>query len=753
MKRYSLIAVFFLLIGTGSAWAQQSFFRTSGQQILDGNGNPYLARGVVLSGWLIPEAYGLRINDVHNRHMNAYSDLRANIESMIGTTNAQIFWNTFESNYVTKADIAEFASLGFNTVRVPFNYRTLSPENAPGTYTEAGFQKLDKIIAWCKTNGMSVLLDMHACPGGQSHDPYANPEHTYWYWDAGANAWLERGVAVLWESNATYFARTGRTPAFNKQRTADIWRQIANRYKNEKAILGYELINEPYFYESSGVTTNDMRALFIQITAAIRQVDTNHILFVEGNKFAEFIDGLTPPWDSKMVVSFHRYWRQTGYEDGVVQSYLNARSQYNVPLMMTESGENSGPWFYEIHQLMRTNNIGSYWWGYKKVDSIACEYFAQITPDYQYVINNWRDSTVDPVRARKGFMELADRLSTTNCAEEPGFFASLRDPLFNVTPQAFAFQNVPGVLRTVYYDVGNQNVAYHDTRYKNETYMGEGWNLGWTFRNDGVDIMKNGDTNPLSIGYHVGYVDDGEWLKYTVNVRTGGNYRLSYRVATPWGGKLQLWRGTNNLTGDVNLGSTGGWGTWQTQVGSGSVYLPAGTNVLQLKIITGGFDISWIEFASSSSLIVNGALTGSGSSPANWANWNDGSHDADTGTYRSSGNSWAFWWDGGIYQNITNGFASGSTLTFGGWLYTPGWDALRNGSKHGVIQIEFYNGSTLVGTGSTPVINRYSAQNTWLNVEATATVPAGTTTVRLVIRCNDCWSGDGRFMVDDVYVR
>lgn len=749
--RKMILVIVLCLLSTG-VYAE-TFFRTSGQEILDPDGNAYLARGLVLSGWLIPEAYGLKINEVHNRHMNAYTDLRERIREILGNdADTNLFWDTYHSNYVTEADIATFAAQGFNTIRIPFNYRLLSPQDTPGVYSEEGFQVLDTIIQWCKNHGLSVLLDMHACPGGQSHDAYADPEHSYWYYDSGRQEWIEHGVAVFWENNQDYYNATGRTSAFNKQRTADIWRTIADRYKNETALLGYELINEPYFYESSGVTVQDMRDAFIQITNAIREVDINHIIFVEGNIFAEFIDGLTPPWDDNMVIAFHRYWRETGYADGQVQKYLDARSTHNVPLLLTESGENSHPWFYEIKELMESNNIGWFFWGFKKVDGISTAYEVQKTPDYQYVIDNFRDGPIDPVRAKKGLMELAENVKTANCLYKPGFFASLLDPQFNLVPKSFTAHNLPGIIYASDYDVGNQNVAYSDTRYKNEEYMGEAWNYGWVYRSDGVDIVKTSDGN----GYKVGYTDDGEWLKYTVNIFYEGKYNINIRVATPEVGReLQLRLDGTDLTSVLALPQTSGWDDWQDLTAS-NISLPSGTHILELRIIKGGFDISSVEFTMpSSNLIINGGLSGISSTPTNWSNWNDGSHDPDTTTYRgSTGNSWVFWWDGGIYQNVTAGFSVGDELMFGGYLYMPGWDALRNGSKYGVIEIEFYAGdNSLISTASaSPAINSSSAVNTWIPVTSSVIVPVGAAKVRLVIRCNDCASGDGRFMVDDVYI-
>jgi hypothetical protein len=154
-------------------------------------------------------------------------------------------------------------------------------------------------------------------------------------------------------------------------------------------------------------------------------------------------------------------------------------------------------------------------------------------------------------------------------------------------------------------------------------------------------------------------------------------------------------------------------------------------------------------------LVLNPALSGAGSVPTSWQGFDDGNHDADSGTYRSAPNAWAFWWASGIYQDISSGFSVGDELQFGAYLLTPSWDQLRNGTKYGVVVLEFYDsGSTLIdSTSASPTINSSSAADTWILSEGTATVPSGAVTARVVVRCNTPAGGDGRFLADDVYVR
>ena len=75
------------------------------------------------------------------------------------------------------------------------------------------------------------------------------------------------------------------------------------------------------------------------------------------------------------------------------------------------------------------------------------------------------------------------------------------------------------------YNLGPNGVAYYDQNTANypNTNEFEAWNSGWKYRNDGVDIESNND-NFNSNGYHIGFLENGEWMNYTVNVETSGFY-------------------------------------------------------------------------------------------------------------------------------------------------------------------------------------------------------------------------------------
>jgi endoglucanase len=169
-----LLSTPFILLLLVLSKASANFFRTAGRDILNPQGEVFISKGINLNGWLLPEAYGMRIDSVHDRHMNAMSDIQEQIQTLLGGSeeDAAEFWDSFIANHVTKQDILDLANVGFNAIRLPFNFRLVSPLNTPGEYSEEGFQMLDMVISWCRDAGLAILLDMHACPGGQSHGTF-----------------------------------------------------------------------------------------------------------------------------------------------------------------------------------------------------------------------------------------------------------------------------------------------------------------------------------------------------------------------------------------------------------------------------------------------------------------------------------------------------------------------------------------------------------------------------------------------------
>lgn len=110
--------------------------------------------------------------------------------------------------------------------------------------------------------------------------------------------------------------------------------------------------------------------------------------------------------------------------------------------------------------------------------------------------------------------------------------------------------------------------------------------------------IETENTSDAGGGKNVGYIDNGDWLTYSINVPATGTYKVSYRVAaSAGGGQFQLEKaGGSPVYGNVNVPATGGWQNWQTV--SHNVVLPAGEQLIAIAAVTGGFNINWLKVES-----------------------------------------------------------------------------------------------------------------------------------------------------------
>jgi len=280
-----------------------------------------------------------------------------------------------------------------------------------------------------------------------------------------------------------------------------------------------------------------------------------------------------------------------------MQTYLDARSQNQLPFWLSESGENSDPWFYAIARLFESNNIGWSWWAWKKTQSVSAGFGARIPESFKYVIANLWYDTIDTNRFRQGLYQMADAFRTTNCEKHVGYFAALfnTNGLYNVASQPFKDHHAPGTVPFADYDIGNQGIAYSDTAYWSTNFDSPvAYNQGWMYRNDGVDIAWNS-----ADGCHmVNRTDDGEWLKYTIHFQKEGPFNIGVRYATDMTNRqIRLYMDdTTDLTGVVTLPKTGGWSTWRTHVVSNVVVPATGMHTVTVAIVAGGIDLTSMAF-------------------------------------------------------------------------------------------------------------------------------------------------------------
>ena len=551
----TLMTIFILL---SALMGQEGFLHNVDGEIVEGNGEPILLRGFGLGGWLVPEGYMLH-NQAWISGFESPTDIENHVTDLIGTEAAEDFWELYRANYVAQADIDQIAEWGFNHLRVPFHYKQFY--DSTGSETPIGYAIVDELISWCEPYNMYIILDMHCAPGGQNGGPISDSDGT-------ARLWLEES---------------------NKELTIQIWKEIATYYADHTLIGGYDLINEPVL--PSGVTLEEFKQLYMDITESIREVDNNHLLWIEGNWYGTDFAGLTPPWDDNMGYSFHKYWGATSLS--TIQSYINMRNNYGVPLWMGESGENSNHWYYEVFKLLEENNIGWNFWTHKKVDKITSPYSAYVSPQYQIVIDYLLGNASQPTSdiASMGLTSFANSLKIENCLMRRGVVAALTDPDYGETTKPYVPHSIPGTIPAAYYDIGARGLSYSDSDYWND---GDGgYNDGWVFRNDGVDV--EGSDDDINIPYTVGWTEAGEWLGYTIQNVTPGTYDVSFSIAAPSSGGIFYAQMDGQNLGVIDVPATGGWYNWD-DIPAQTVTLSEGDKFLKIQIVQAGFNIQSITF-------------------------------------------------------------------------------------------------------------------------------------------------------------
>jgi hypothetical protein len=555
-------------LNNNASTSSSGYLKVNGKNIVNNNGT-FQMKGVNTGGWEVMEGYIMHTPYGAPNNMGSQHGILNGISKLAGASTASSFHDNWLSNYITKSDIDSIAKWGFNSIRLPMHYELFTDSVNVDSYTETGFKLIDTMLSWCRANNLYLILDMHAAPGRQSND---NPA------DCGPDR-----TSQLW------------TSSFYQNKTVRLWQMIAQRYANEPYIGGYDLINETAYSFPNGDQT-PMRTLFIQITNAIRLVDKNHLLWIEGNWYATSFGALTPTWDNNMAYSFHYY--NGDHSQGSIQGYLDLMNNNNVPIWAGEFGENSNEWMAGTISLF--NSFGISWsvWTYKKLSTISAPVSSDIPNSYQTLLNYWNNGGAAPSAAatQTGLNDIVNSGKLTNSHPLKDFLDGIfRQPYTN-NSIPYKKLSVPGTVKAVDYDMGRLNAAYYDADYQN---TGNGfYNQGWTYRNDGTDIEWSTAENDFAIGW----TSNNEWTNYTVNVASSGNYTVSMRNAG-YGGTVSIKVDGTTILNTITIPSTNGWDTWQT-TNLGTISLTGGTHTIQLFINTAGFNIRYLNFTTPLSVAI-----------------------------------------------------------------------------------------------------------------------------------------------------
>lgn len=353
MKKAPLIVIFCLFIaivlavGFGCKGEETTldnrFLSTSGNKIINKNGEEFLIRGVNAGGYLIQEGWMCPTISNLERVIDQKT-IEETLSSRFATEQVKSLMDAYENSWWCESDFDKIKAVGLNTIRLPFWYKNLEDDN--GQITR--FDKLDWFINKCDEKNIYVILDLHGAYGSQNGKDHSGDI-------SGSN---------LFESED------------NREKTINLWLTISNRYKDRTIVAGYDLLNEP---EGNSGTTGTVQWLFYrEICEEIRDAGDNHIIFLEGVWEASSMPNpaLVFPY-SNIVYEFHEYnWPisslpeeeafalQKNFIDTKIMNYTSA--DFGIPIYIGEFNvfAHSSAWEYTIREYEKAN-IGWSFWTYK----------------------------------------------------------------------------------------------------------------------------------------------------------------------------------------------------------------------------------------------------------------------------------------------------------------------------------------------------------------------------------------------------
>ncbi len=176
--------------------------------------------------------------------------------------------------FITKADIENIASLGFDHVRVPVDYNVL--EDQDGNRIESGFGYLLSCREWCASFGLNMLIDLHECYG-YSFDPLKKDmDRKKFFYDEAL-----------------------------QERFMHLWQEIAEAFRDYPEQVAFEPLNEVVLAEVKDAW-NEILARYIGMMRAVIPECRIVVGGVNYNAVAS-VPLLDVPFDDHIIYNFHCY--------------------------------------------------------------------------------------------------------------------------------------------------------------------------------------------------------------------------------------------------------------------------------------------------------------------------------------------------------------------------------------------------------------------------------------------------------------
>ena len=226
-----LLVFYSLLFLLGSPAAHSQFVHTQGTEIVDASGAPLQIRGISIGNWFVLEGYFWGFSGISQ----SQTDVEMVFTDLLGPTHAQEFLYNWRQNFMSKADVDRIKEDGFNTIRIPLHSKYFKTDD------DEGFKLIDLLSKWCREDHIYIILMLESGIGGFTGEASDDgPGYPWLLMDAGMQKFVN-----------------------------EAWQRIANHYKDDPAILGYDLMNEPLLWRGYLPFENLIEPEYRRVTSAI----------------------------------------------------------------------------------------------------------------------------------------------------------------------------------------------------------------------------------------------------------------------------------------------------------------------------------------------------------------------------------------------------------------------------------------------------------------------------------------------------
>jgi endoglucanase len=316
-----------------------------GSEIHDhgGSGDVVVLRGVNLGGWLewqdwmCPIDSGSSLKDNNPGHNGYDFEVRGALAKRFDAETCDSLIGSYEDAWITAKDLDNIKALGLNVVRLTLGYDTIV--NQDGSWRSDCFDRLDWLVKNAWNRGIYTIIDFHA---------FLPPDQ-----DGSATG---------------YFANSDR-----QNETVQIWTAIANHYKGNPAVAMYDLLNEPNNSSPPGKQKPSAQTvcdLYDQIYQAIRKVDPDHLIAMEGMWDWHTLRDPDENGYRNVVYSFHWYHfgqknvgENNQWTDNDIKSVAEMQKQWRVPAYIGEFNlfGDAAAWKYALQAYTKAGLSWTMW--------------------------------------------------------------------------------------------------------------------------------------------------------------------------------------------------------------------------------------------------------------------------------------------------------------------------------------------------------------------------------------------------------